>query len=588
MEDSYENTTTISVPSDGAWKTVTNPKRRKSHPLQNKNDNKPLQNGSLSNGVGDKDGNVFSAIEEKSRDRRRRVVEAQRAVETADLDSLKFRSKTRRGDDSDDDDDDSEAEEGKQNGVVEEDKKKQKKKKKEKKPKVTVAEAAAKIVTSDLEAFIADVTGSYGSQEDIQLMRFADYFGRAFSGVGAAQFPWVKIFRESTVAKLTEIPLSNVPDAVHKVSVEWISQRSVEALNSFVLGLLDSILSDLASQIVSVKGSKKGTPQPSSKSQVAVFVVLAMVLRRKPEALVNVLPTLRENAKYQGQDKLPIMVWMTCQACQGDLPAGLHAWAHNLLPVLNSKSSNNPQSRDLILQLVERIVSAPKARSILMSNAVRKGERLIPPSSFETLIRVTFPASSARVKATERFEAVYPTLKEIALAGVPGSKAMKQVSLQIFSIAIKAAGENIPELSEEGASVFIWSLAQNSDCYKHWDKLYPDNLEASVAILRKMSEQWKELNLSQPSREALKATLKSFQQKNENTLAGEDASKEKLLKNADKYCKLLAGRLSSGHGCLKATAVLAIMAVGAAAISTNMDTFDLKKLSVMLSSFQTV
>jgi len=97
-----------------------------------------------------------------------------------------------------------------------------------------------------------------------------------------------------------------------------------------------------------------------------------------------------------------------------------------------------------------------------------------------------------------------------------------------------------------------------------------------------------ELNLSQPSREALKATLKSFQQKNENALAGEDASKEKLLKNADKYCKLLAGRLSSGHGCLKATAVLAIMAVGAAAISANMDTFDLKKLSVMLSSFQTV
>ncbi|KAL8141157.1 hypothetical protein V2J09_007178, partial [Rumex salicifolius] len=27
---------------------------------------------------------------------------------------------------------------------------------------------------------------------------------RAFSGVGAAQFPWVKIFRESTLAKITE------------------------------------------------------------------------------------------------------------------------------------------------------------------------------------------------------------------------------------------------------------------------------------------------------------------------------------------------------------------------------------------------
>lgn len=47
------------------------------------------------------------------------------------------------------------------------------------------------------------------------------------------------------------------------------------------------------------------------------------------------------------------------------------------------------------------------------------------------------------MQATERFEAIYPTLKEVALAGSPGSKAMKQVSQQIFSFAIKAAGESI-------------------------------------------------------------------------------------------------------------------------------------------------
>lgn len=39
-------------------------------------------------------------------------------------------------------------------------------------------------------------------------MRFADYFGRAFSAVTAAQFPWVKMFRESTVAKLADVSFS--------------------------------------------------------------------------------------------------------------------------------------------------------------------------------------------------------------------------------------------------------------------------------------------------------------------------------------------------------------------------------------------
>lgn len=39
---------------------------------------------------------------------------------------------------------------------------------------------------------------------------------------------------------------------------------------------------------------------------------------------------------------------------------------------------------------------------------------------------------------------MYPTLKEVALAGSLGSKAMKQVSQQILSFAIKAAGESMP------------------------------------------------------------------------------------------------------------------------------------------------
>jgi len=49
------------------------------------------------------------------------------------------------------------------------------------------------------------------------------------------------------------------------------------------------------------------------KWQVAQFVVLAMLLRRKPDVLISLLPTLRENSKYQGQDKLPLIIWMISQ-----------------------------------------------------------------------------------------------------------------------------------------------------------------------------------------------------------------------------------------------------------------------------------
>ena len=47
--------------------------------------------------------------------------------------------------------------------------------------------------------------------------------------------------------------------------------------------------------------------------QVAIFVVLAMTLRRKPEVLINIMPKIMGNNKYLGQEKLPIIVWVIAQ-----------------------------------------------------------------------------------------------------------------------------------------------------------------------------------------------------------------------------------------------------------------------------------
>jgi len=45
-----------------------------------------------------------------------------------------------------------------------------------------------------------------------------------------------------------------------------------------------------------------------------------------------------------------------------------------------------------------RIITFPKARSILLNGAVRKGERVVPPWALDSLLRVTFPLPSARIK----------------------------------------------------------------------------------------------------------------------------------------------------------------------------------------------
>ncbi|XP_073280422.1 uncharacterized protein [Primulina huaijiensis] len=581
-----EDERSISLPAESVeennhgWQKVTYAKKQRKNQPKTVSDH---ATAALPNESAEKNG-VFIILEKHAAERRRKL-EAQRASAAIYDDEIPVRSRKKWGDEEDGDVSSDADVDAKENNAAEAYKEKPKK---VKKPKVTVAEAAAKIDDSDLASFLSGVSESYEGKQDIQLMRFADYFGRAFSAVSASQFPWMKLLRESAVAKYADIPVSYVPEAVYKTSVDWINHHSYEALENFLLWSLDSILQDLAIQQPASKGSKKGGPPPSSKSQVAIFVVLAMVLRRKPDALINVLPKLSENSKYQGQDKRLVIIWMAVQACQGDLAVGLYLWAHHILPTLGGKSGSNPQSRDLVLQIVERIVSAPKARGILVNSAVRKGERLVPPAALDLLLHLTFPASSVRVKATERFEAVYPILKEVALAGSPGSKAMKQVSLKIQALAVKAVGEGFPELSREATSIFIWSLTQSPDCYQQWNNIYLDNIEASVVILRKLAEDWKEFSSKQSSLQALGETLKSFRQKNETALSGGvDDVRQPLFKDADKYCKSISAKLSSSGGCVKTVVfTIVVLAVGAAVMSPSVDSWDWNKLSVLFNTNQ--
>lgn len=144
---------------DHGWQKVTYAKRqRKIKPSATSSDSVSNRNKLVGNGAVDGADNVFRSLEQQSEDRRRRILEAQRtaaANDVASAVSAAVRSKHR----SDyDDDEDSETEAVVENGKVEEEKKV--KQKKPKKPKVTVAEAAAKIDANDLSAFLVDISVS--------------------------------------------------------------------------------------------------------------------------------------------------------------------------------------------------------------------------------------------------------------------------------------------------------------------------------------------------------------------------------------------------------------------------------------------
>lgn len=132
------------------WQKVTYAKKQRKQPAKKPDSDKIVSNGSAFHG-GD---TVFTSLEKQSEERRRRI-EAQKAA--IDYDDAPVRSSKHRSDDDDDSDD--EVGNGVQNGVAVVESIKLKAKK-QKKPKVTIAEAAAKIDADDLAAFLADISVS--------------------------------------------------------------------------------------------------------------------------------------------------------------------------------------------------------------------------------------------------------------------------------------------------------------------------------------------------------------------------------------------------------------------------------------------
>lgn len=135
---------------DHGWQKVTYAKRQRktSKPSADAVSGKIVANGTVP--AGD---NVFRSLEQKSQERRRRIVEAQKAAAIDADEDAPVRSKIR----SDDEDGDDSDREGVENEKPNEEAKKLKQKK-PKKPKISVAEAAAKIDVNDLLAFLTDVS----------------------------------------------------------------------------------------------------------------------------------------------------------------------------------------------------------------------------------------------------------------------------------------------------------------------------------------------------------------------------------------------------------------------------------------------
>ncbi|CAH8363984.1 unnamed protein product [Eruca vesicaria subsp. sativa] len=125
--------------------------------------------------------------------------------------------------------------------------------------------------------------------------------------------------------------------------------------------------------------------------------------------------------------------------------------------------------------------------------------------------------------------------------GAPKSEAMEHVYKQIFTFSLRLAGKESPALAREAIEISIWSLTKNFDCCKQWGYLYKENIKASVALLKKLVHEWNDHSLSPSDTFTLSKTIKRF--RNQKAIA-EGGANVNLCKEADKFCKVISGRLS--------------------------------------------
>ncbi|KAL0721297.1 hypothetical protein Bca4012_035896 [Brassica carinata] len=205
----------------------------------------------------------------------------------------------------------------------------------------------------------------------------------------------------------------------------------------------------------------------------------------KPDVLSSELPS-------QGKQSLSLTVWMIKQASPSDLHLGLYSLVRYLLPLL--LNTDLQWRRHLILDLVESIFEKPGALTKLENHPFWRKQCLIPPSSFDNLLRLKFPATG---EDKTRFVKIYGSLKRVALAGALKRKAIIQ---QIFTVSLRLAGEGNHVLAKEAAEMATWSLTKNYYvCWRLWYKISKENQVASVILLKTLLEKWNKHSLKLPS-----------------------------------------------------------------------------------------
>jgi hypothetical protein len=134
----------------------------------------------------------------------------------------------------------------------------------------------------------------------------------------------------STHAQASELPLAELPNALTNALASFVASTSEPALVQVLVPLVHAVVAEGAGA-----GAAAAPQGPPGKGKAGLFVMLAVVLRTRPQALVQASGELRvAGRQLTSAAKLPLLLWVINQAALSDPLVGVAVWVRLLLPQL--------------------------------------------------------------------------------------------------------------------------------------------------------------------------------------------------------------------------------------------------------------
>lgn len=380
-----------------------------------------------------------------------------------------------------------------------------------KKPKVTIQQVAQGVDVNAVRLHVAELQKRYPSEPHAQVMMLGDHLLKLFREV---DLPFNNLLQEKPLYQAAEVPLNGVPADLTSVLSSFAGGLPQEVQARAVVELMGSIFEGLPDSFRS-----KAAQPPRAK--VGLLVLLALLLRTSPQALLDAAPQLLAGGRaYTSGPRLLHLLWVIHQAALSNELVGLAVWTRVLLPQLlgvelaaapstsgkaatdaaNSSVSGtlDAQSQEAAIDYAVALLATSGMQSRLGSDqpadlsSTEGPAAAIPSPSVESVARTCFvDGTGAGIRAQTRTRLatqVFPALAALAATSRVPQQHVAWVPLALETAANVSTssfqGVEGDAVVERAACALLASLVRCDAAFGVWELKHKNSIKGSSRVLQ--------------------------------------------------------------------------------------------------------